>query len=210
MATRVEDLPRPVSRRWLWGGAGALLVLVIAVLLIGWLSLRDYTPFKGQYSEYGPISGVARTVRPVAGSDGKTVFFAEQRNRGLMAVAFDFRNSGNHPVRLERVYTDDFPGSHFTIYLADVRMQTKGVGRGMRPDSFKPFHSVTINPDRAVYLVFDYRTRCFSDSPVGSQTSINEMRVRYSYLHVFHRTEWLKLPFGVVMQCKGKLPASTR
>jgi hypothetical protein len=193
----------------LLGGAAAIAVLVVAVLLIVWLSLRDYKPFDGTYTEFAPISGVARQILPVTGSEGKTVFFAEQRKRGQMSLAFDFRNSGNHSVRLERIYAEDFPGSHFTIYLAGARIQTT-LGRGMRPSAFVPFHPVTINPDRAVYLMLDYRTRCFSDSLVGSQTSINEMRVRYSYLHVFHRTEWLKLPFGVVMQCKGKLPASTR
>jgi hypothetical protein len=184
-------------------------VLVIAALLIGWLSLRNYKPFDGTYSEYAAISGVARVIDPATGSQGKTVYFAEQRKRGRMSLAFDFRNSGNHAVRLERIYPEDFPGSRFSIYLAGARIQTN-VGHGMRLASFEPFHPVTINPDRAVYLMLDYRTRCFPGGPIGDQTSINQMRVRYSYLHVFHRTEWLNLPFGVVMQCTGKLPASTR
>jgi hypothetical protein len=194
----------------LLGGAVAIAVLVAAVLLVVWLSLRDYKPFDGTYSEFAPISGVARDVQPVTGSEGKTVFFAEQRKRGLMSLAFDFRNSGNHSVRLDRVYAGDFPGSHFSIYLSDVKIQTRNVERGMKPASFVPFHPIALDPGRTVYLMLDYRTRCFGDEIVGDQTSINVMRVRYSYLRVFHRTEWLPLPFGVVMQCKGKLPASTK
>jgi hypothetical protein len=206
--TRAAALLRPRGL-WLWLGLALLVAGAFVAALVGWLSLRHYSPFTNPYTQWGPVSGVVRTVDPTTDFlADKTTFYAAQKP-GHVAFSFDLWNRGSHAVRLDRVYTGDFAGSRFAIYPASARVQTRDVDRGTRLGLFEPFHPVTIKPNRFVFLLLDFRTRCFPETPPGAATVATSVKVRYSYLRIFRRTQWLDLPAQIAMQCKGKLPPST-
>lgn len=213
VATRVEAVdasaPPRVRLRLALAAVALLAAAGSVALLVFWLAVRDYAPLKFASGQYG-VSGAVRSVIPVEGSEGKTVYFAPQTRHARMSGYFDLTNTGDRPVRLERVYTERLiPGATPSFAIVHARIQTEPVNSSFSPRYSKPFRPLTIQPDQSVFLVLDYRTACSPTTPVGGSATGSWVDIRYSYLHVFHRTRTVDLPFAVAVQCRGKLPEST-
>jgi hypothetical protein len=138
------------------------------------------------------------------------VHFAPQVRHAKLTTYFDLTNTGKRAVRLERIYTHRLiPGATPSFAIVRARMQTEPVNHGFSPRYATQFHPLTLQPGQSVFLVLDYRTACSPTTLVGGAAVGHWVQIRYSYLHLFHRTRTVDTPQAVAVQCRGKLPASS-
>jgi hypothetical protein len=207
---------RTVRRAVVWSAIAvvALLALLVAALL--WL--RAYAPLaawdEGAFNGgYGPGPGIVRIVDPATGSGGKTVYFADPGLHGSASAGFDIHNAGRFAVRLDGVVVGSPPRGGPSMAITGASLLRNP--RVMSPTETRPFSPVTLEPDGYVHLVLRYATACSPDSlrlrgGNSSLAAIDTVTLRYTYLHVFHRTQTVEAPYAMTLQCGGTLPASTR
>ena len=61
-------------------------------------------------------------------------------------------------------------------------------------------------PQRTAILVVRWGLHCAADS--APQTAADAVRLRYTYLSLFKRTQTVTLPFAVTLRCVGGPPAN--
>ena len=120
-----------------------------------------------------------------------------------------------------QVASGAFPASElvavtFTDKAAgELRARLAGLGvEGVRASTFHStalallhrFHRLQLDAGDTAILVVRWALRCRPDS--AAQTAADSVRLRYSYLSVFKRSETVRLPFAVTLRCVGGPPAN--
>jgi hypothetical protein len=176
-------------------------VVGIVGVLIGLLVwLRSYTPLDGTRGGAVMPGAAVLTVEPAFGSDGREVAFPPQRTGGYRA-GFDLTNTGRFAIRLDGLAPVDkyYYGPIAPRKLALLRHENAYI------DDFVPFHPVTIAPGEQRFLSILFHIDCSGRWGTGSQTSMSTIRLRYTYEHLFHRSQDVQMPLAITLQCRGKI-----
>jgi hypothetical protein len=185
--------------------SGAVLVVVVSAGVL-YLWLRSYAPLAALDAGYAPGAGVGADVEPVVGSGGRPVFFPAVRRGSTFDAAFTVRNSGRFVVRIEGI-SRETPGP--PPWLGPVRLYaTQSATASADPDEEVPFEPVRLAHDDSAILVLRYRLDCPSPAARSRDVFSDRVRLRISYLSIFHRTQTVALPFAVTLRCAGGPPAT--
>lgn len=193
-----------MARRALAISAGILAVVVIAALGL-WLWLGTYAPLRTLSSGYAPGPGIGADVQPVSGSGGRNVFFPVARRR-TFDTAFTLHNSGRFAVTvtdLERAKAAGAPWLGPTELLATTSSTASAA-----PSELLPFARLRIDPGDTATLVVRFGLRCVGATRASPDVYVDAVRLRYSYLSLFTRTQTVRLPFAVTLRCVGGPPAT--
>ena len=184
---------------------GALLVAAIAAgALYFWLG--SYAPLAALDTDFAPGSGIGADVQPVAGSGGKPVFFPAYRRGRSFDAAFTLRNTGRFQVTVTGLAPEaplERPGVGPVQLLG-----TDSAAASAEPGDLIPFQDVKLARGDSAILVVRYRLVCAGASATTPDVFSDHLRLRFSYLSVFHRTQTVTLPFAVTLRCVGGPPAT--
>jgi hypothetical protein len=193
-AVRGRALRRP--RTLVLVGISAAL-LAVGAAIAGGIWVSRYAPLEWTDGGFGPgQTNLARVADPAVGSDGKVVYFPRYRPGGRFSYGFDVSNSGPLAVRLDGFERDD-------SFVAPLRIE--GLGLEQRPhvqviDGAAPFHPVTVQPGESVWLVVHLRMSC-AHMARGAGSTLERIRLRFTYLKFFHRNAWVEPPAAVTLDC---------
>ncbi len=187
--------------------AGGLLVVaaVAAGALYVWLG--SYAPLAALDSDFAPGSGVGADVQPIAGSGGKPVFFPAYQPGREFQVAFTLRNTGRFQVTVTGL-VPDAPAARPPWVGAVALLGTDSATASADPGDLLPFQDVKLARGDSAILVVRYHLDCERSAKVAPDVYSDRIRLRYSYLSVFNRTQTVVLPFAVTLRCVGGPPAT--
>ncbi|HXY81617.1 MAG TPA: hypothetical protein VEH55_09635 [Gaiellaceae bacterium] len=184
---------------------GVLLVAAVAVAgLYVWF--RSYAPLAALDTDFAPGSGVGADVQPVAGSGGKPVFFPAYRRGRIFEAAFTLRNTGRFQVTVAGLA----PRAPATPpWVGPVALLgTDSATASADPGDLLPFQEVKLARGDTAILVVRYRLDCRGAKATTPDVYSDSVRLRFSYLSLFHRTQTVTLPFAVTLRCVGGPPAT--
>jgi hypothetical protein len=169
----------------------------VAGAIVGGIWLSRYAPLEWTDGSFGPgQKNLARVAEPATGSGGKVVYFPRYRPGAQFSFGFDVSNSGPLAVRIDGFEPDHSLGSPLRI-----------VGLGLAPspdvatvDRAAAFHPVTVQPGESRWLVVHLRMSC-SHMERGAGSTLVGVRLRYTYLKLFHRSAWVEPPAAVTLNC---------
>ena len=182
----------------------ALVLLVLGVLgtALGlWLWLRGYTPIGWQDGALGPGPGTLRTVviQAATGSEGKPVIAASRAKPGSFSVFFDLHNSAPFTVRVEGPAGSDFFPERLLMGLPSTSHDQA---------TLLPFRPFDLAPDQrrriGVEITVPPGKTC-RPGLRGVHITQDVVGLRFSFLHVFHRSASVEMPIVADLVC-GKLP----
>jgi hypothetical protein len=110
-----------------------------------------------------------------------------------LRLGVDLYNGGRFPVRIEGVE----PSASGALQVVGLDVQPnpqQKVFRGLRPPPY------TLEPHEYVFLVPILRSGA-TCGPDGASQAIEAIRIRYTYLRYFERTETIELPMSLVQAC---------
>jgi hypothetical protein len=184
---------------------GVLLVLAIAAgALYVWFS--SYAPLGTLDTGFAPGAGIGTDVQPVAGSGGKTVFFPAYKRGRAFEAAFTLRNTGRFAVTVTAL----LPGPAGTPpSVTPVELYgTDSATASADPGDLLPFRELRLARGDSAILVVRYRLVCRGATASTPDVFSDHVRLRLSYLSIFHRTQAVPLPFAVTLRCVGGPPAT--
>jgi len=171
--------------------AGAVVVVVLAAAVLAvFLWLRAYAPLSGLAGgTYGPGAGLGADIEPTFGSGGKTVYIPAYKPGRAFDTTFTLTNTGRFGVTVRGVLGDQAaPVSPAAI---------------LDPGDKKPLRGLRIDPHDAATVVVRWRVTCTKTAAARAEATADTVRLRYSYLSTFTRTQSVVLPFAVTLRCHG-------
>jgi hypothetical protein len=121
-------------------------------------------------------------------------------------AAFTVRNSGRFVVRIEGISRETRGPAP---WVGPVRLYaTQSATASADPGEKVPFEPVRLAHDDSAILVLRYRLDCPSPAVRSRDVFSDRVRLRISYLSIFHRTQTVALPFAVTLRCAGGPPAT--
>jgi hypothetical protein len=183
-------------------------VLLVAAVAAGGLYVwfRSYAPLAALDTAYAPGSGVGADVQPVAGSDGKPVFFPAYRKGRVFEAAFTLRNTGRFQVTVAGLAPRAAAAPPWIGPVA--LLGTDSATASADPGDLLPFQEVKLARGDTAILVVRYRLDCRGAKATTPDVYSDSVRLRFSYLSLFHRTQTVTLPFAVTLRCVGGPPAT--
>lgn len=196
------DRRHPLRLAGLVAGGALVVAAVAAAALYVWLG--SYAPLVALDTDFAPGSGVGADVQPVAGSGGRPVFFPAYRRGRAFEAAFTLRNTGPFQVTV----TGLAPEAHATHpWVGPVALLgTDSATASADPGDLLPFQDVKLARGDTAILVVRYRLNCRGAKATTPDAYSNRIRLRFSYLSLFHRTQTVTLPFAVTLRCVGGPP----
>ncbi|HKI92639.1 MAG TPA: hypothetical protein VJ986_10090 [Gaiellaceae bacterium] len=181
--------------------AGAVLVVVAVALAALYLWLRTYAPLQAVAFGFAPGPGIGAAIQAAVGSGGKEVFFPLYRRGKPFDAGFTLHNSGHFAVTVTGI-APETPQQPPWIGPVAVRgaasvSTTAGVGRT------HPFRPIDLTAGDTAALVVRFDTACPASHGRTDPVYTDRVRLRYSYLHIFHKTQTVELPFAVTLRCTG-------
>jgi hypothetical protein len=162
-----------------WVVAAALLLLAAAGAVGALVWLNGYTPLTSEGTgAFGP--GRANLLTSTTDGEGRPVYVVKNRPAGTFRLHFDLHNDGRFPVEVEGLAGSDSPSEFESVGLENV-------GR-IDPESTRRVSLVT-------------RIGTCKRMVAGGFMRMVAMQVRYTYLRVFHRKQWVELPAGIERRC---------
>ena len=185
--------------------AGAVLVAAVALGAL-YLWLRTYAPLEALATGFAPGSDIGADVQPVAGSGGRPVFFPAYRRGRAFDAAFTLRNSGRFDVTVDGM-APATPGP--APWIGPVQLLATGSSTASAdPNEELPFQRTRLARGDTAILVLRYRLSCDGAGAPARDVYSDRVRLRISYLSLFHRTQVVALPFAVTLRCVGGPPAT--
>ena len=183
-------------------------VLAVAAVAAGvvYVWLGSYAPLAALDTDFAPGSGVGADVQPIAGSGGKPVFFPAYRRGRAFEAAFTLRNTGRFQVTVTGL-TPDTPAAAPWVGAAAL-LGTDSATASADPGDLLPFQDVKLARGDSAILVVRYRLDCARSTKTAPDVYSDRIRLRFSYLSLFHRTQTVKLPFAVTLRCVAGPPAT--
>jgi hypothetical protein len=183
-------------------------VLVVAAVAAGALSvwLGSYAPLAALDTDFAPGSGVGADVQPIAGSGGKPVFFPAYRRGHAFEAAFTLRNTGRFQVTVTALAPETPAPAPWVgpVALLGTDSATASADSG----DLLPFQDVKLARGDTAILVVRYRLACARSATTAPDVYSDRIRLRFSYLSFFHRTQTVTMPFAVTLRCVGGPPAT--
>lgn len=165
--------------------------ILLAAISAGVVWLTQYAPLDGGESAAVGSTNLRRVIPAAPGSGGKTVYLAKAGGR--FDFGFQLHNGGALSIRLDGATPGPGP----------IRL----VGLGLQPDptvmaldGAVAFHSITVHPDEYRFLIVHLQTSC-EGMAQASVASLQAIRLRYSYLHLFHGNDLVELPAAINVRC---------
>ena len=199
-----RDRRHPLRLAGLVAGAVLVVAAVAAGALYVWLG--SYAPLAALDTDFAPGSGVGADVQPIAGSGGKPVFFPAYRRGRAFEVAFTLRNTGRFQVTVTGL-TPDTPAAPPWVGAVTL-LGTDSATASADPGALLPFQDVKLARGDTAILVVRYRLDCARSGKTAPDVYSDRIRLRFSYLSLFHRTQTVTLPFAVTLRCVGGPPAT--
>ena len=185
--------------------AGSTLLVAALVALGLWIWLGRYAPLDGFGGDYAPGPGVGAAVQPVTGSGGRPVYFAIAKRRTFDA-AFTLHNHGRFAVTVIGLHANA-PTAAPSIGAVQL-LATTSATASAEPSDLVPFRRLRLSPGDTAIVVVRFDLRCAGTTSGSPEAYADGVRLRYSYLSVFTRTQTVRLPFAVTLRCVGGPPAS--
>jgi hypothetical protein len=182
--------------------AGVVLLVVLAAVGV-YFYLRSYTPLAASAHGYAPGPGLGADVEPTFGSGGKPVFIPGYKKGRPFDTAFTLENTGRFRITVKGLAVRAAPGDSLG---PKGLLVTDSATASAAPGNLHAFHELQLDRGDTAVLVVRWRLRCDKGSP--TQSTADAVRLRYSYLSVFTRTQTLTLPFAVTLRCVGGPPAN--
>ncbi len=182
--------------------AGVLVVVVLAAAGV-FVYLRSYAPLDAAATGYAPGPGLGADVEPTFGSGGKPVFIPGFRKGRPFDTAFTLENTGRFRVTVTGLAgraRDDETLGPIRLLVTDSASASPDPGHVHR------FHRLQLDAGDTAILVVRWGLHCAADS--APQTAADAVRLRYTYLSLFKRTQTVTLPFAVTLRCVGGPPAN--
>jgi len=185
-------------------GSTVVVVAIAAVALYFWLGA--YAPLTSLDSGYAPGAGVGADVQPVAGSGGKPVYFPAFRRGRPFEAAFTLRNTGHFSVTVTALAAGAKAAPPAVQPVA--LYGTDSASASADPGDLLPFRQVKLAAGDTAILVVRFRLDCAGAKATSPDVYSDRVRLRFSYLSIFHRTQTVALPFAVTLRCVGGPPAT--
>lgn len=186
---------------------GASVLVVAAVIAVGLrLWLGAYAPLEALSTGYAPGPGIGADVQPVTGSGGRTVFFPVVRRRRTFDTAVTLHNGGRFNVTITGL-AGPRPSAAPWIGPSELLATTSGTASA-DPSDLLPFQQLRLSPGDNAIVVVRFSLRCKGATRADPDTFADRIRLRYSYLSIFTRTQTVRLPFAVTLRCVGGPPAT--
>jgi hypothetical protein len=183
-------------------GGGVVAVVVVAAAAV-FVYLRSYAPLDASARGYAPGPGLGADVEPTFGSGGKPVFIPGYKKNRPFDTTFTLHNDGRFPVTVTGLASQ----SPTDETLGPLRLLVTDSGSASAdPGHLHRFHRLQLDAGDTAILVVRWALRCGAGSP--AQTAADSVRLRYSYLSVFERSQTVRLPFAVTLRCVGGPPAN--
>jgi len=186
-------------------GAGVLVVAVVAAAIL-YFWLGAYAPLEALSTGYAPGPGVGADVQPVTGSGGRPVFFPALRRRRSFDAAFTLRNSGHFNVTVTGLAAPAVAASPW-IGPREL-LATTSAAASAAPSELIPFQRVRLSPGDSAIVVVRFALHCKGAGASAPDAVADRLRLRYTYLSLFTRTQTVRLPFAVTLRCVGGPPAT--
>jgi hypothetical protein len=185
--------------------AGALVVAAAAAAIL-YFWLGAYAPLEALSSGYAPGPGVGAAVQPVTGSGGRPVFFPALRRRRSFDTAFTLHNSGHFNVTVTALAA---PAASAAPWIGPRELlATTSAAASADPSELIPFQRLRLAPGANAIVVVRFALRCKGTGASAPDAFADRLRLRYTYLSLFTRTQTVRLPFAVTLRCVGGPPAS--
>ena len=198
------DRRHPLRLAALVTGGTLVVAAVAAGALYAWLG--SYAPLAALDTDFAPGSGVGAEVQPVAGSGGKPVYFPAYRRGRAFEAAFTLRNTGRFQVTVTGLALEAPPAPPSVSPVA--LLSTDSGTASADPGDLLPFRDVKLARGDTAILVVRYRLDCARAAASTPDVYSDRIRLRFSYLSLFHRTQTVTLPFAVTLRCVGGPPAT--
>ena len=185
-------------------GAGVLVVAAVsAAILYFWLG--TYAPLEALSTGYAPGPGVGADVQPVTGSGGRPVFFPVLQRRRTFDAAFTLHNDGHFNVTVTGLAAAS-PSAAPWIGPTEL-LATTSAAASADPSELLPFQRLRLAPGDNAIVVIRFALRCKGAAASPPDAFADRLRLRYTYLSLFTRTQTVRLPFAVTLRCVGGPPA---
>ena len=179
----------------------AVLVVVAVALAALYLWLRTYAPLQAVDFGFAPGPGIGAAIQAAVGSGGKEVFFPVYRKGRPFDAGVTLHNAGHFSVTVTGLVpeTPQQPPwvGPVAVRGASTVSTTAGVGR---THLFRP---LLLTAGDTAALVVRFETACPSSRGRIDPVYTDRIQLRYSYLHIFHKTQTVELPFAVTLRCTG-------
>jgi hypothetical protein len=188
----VNGRRRPRARWLVLAGA---LVLFAALAISAYLWASTYAPLQWQGGAYGGGGGSLPAAMVRDGAHDQVIYL-DGREPGNYATGFDLTNTGRYAVTLEGLVANDF---------------IRGLKVAPAPNTMDvvPFRPVEIAPGEHRFIQIELSSGqesfCRNYASNTRLGGIDEVRLRYSYMHWFHREVTVTQPFQFVIVC-GEIP----
>jgi hypothetical protein len=186
---------------------GASVLVVAAIVALGlWLWLGAYAPLKALSTGYAPGPGIGADVQPVTGSGGRPVFFPALRRTHTFDTAVTLHNAGRFDVTVTGLAA---PKPSAAPWIGPTELlATTSATASADPSELLPFRQLRLSPGDNAIIVVRFSLRCNGVTTADLDTFAARIRLRYSYLSIFTRTQTVRLPFAVTLRCVGGPPAT--
>jgi hypothetical protein len=182
-------------------------LVVAAIVALGLrLWLGAYAPLKALATGYAPGPGIGADVQPVTGSGGRPVFFPTVRRRHTFDAAFTLHNGGRFNVTVTGLVA---PKPSAAPWIGPMELlATTSAAASAEPSELLPFQQLRLSPGDNAIIVVRFSLRCNGVTSTDLDTFADRIRLRYSYLSIFTRTQTVRLPFAATLRCVGGPPAT--
>jgi hypothetical protein len=186
-------------------GAGALVVAAVAAAIL-YFWLGAYAPLEALSTGYAPGPGVGADIQPATGSGGRPVFFPALRRRRSFDTAFTLHNGGHFNVTVTGLAA---PAPAASPWIGPRELlATTSAAASAASRELVPFQRVRLSPGDSAIVVIRFALRCKGADASAPDAVADRLRLRYTYLSLFTRTQTVRLPFAVTLRCVGGPPAT--
>jgi hypothetical protein len=179
------------------------LVLLAAGVLAALVWARSYAPleYSGGFSGADTESPLFdRSIVPLFGEEGSALevgYLLRFRPHSSFRFGFDVYNGGRLPVRIDGIQTTPRTWRG-PFRITGMKVQPK-------PHTYafdgSRAGSLMIQPDKYGYVIPTLETGARCNLLPGGTNGFNSVRLRYSYLGVFRRSQTVTLPMTIEMTC---------
>lgn len=179
----------------------ALVVVAAAGAAAVVLWARTYTPLEGTTGAFAPGPGLGAAIPPALGSGGREVFFPTYRKGRDFLASFTLHNSGHFSVTVDGLE----PATAQTPpWIGPVALlSTESVSSNAPAAHTRPFRPLVLAAGDTAVVVARFRMLCPAGRRRAPSVFADSLRLRYSYLRWFSRTQTVQLPFAVTLRCVG-------
>jgi hypothetical protein len=142
----------------------------------------------------------------VTGSGGRPVFFPAVPRRHTFDTALTLHNGGRFNVTVTGLAAPR-PSAAPWIGPSELLATASGTASA-NPTDLLPFRELRLSPGDNAIVVVRFSLRCKGATTADPDTFADRIRLRYSYLSIFTRTQTVRLPFAVTLRCVGGPPAT--